>query len=352
MSSIVDIARQAGVSHMTVSNVLSGRSKPRRSDAVVRAARIRRIADEMGYRPSGSARAMRSGRFNAVSMLTNERSHPSLSPLVLGGVGEVLAKREVGLVLEVLSHAEGDLDEESVNLPHFLRQAHTDGMLVHDIKQVPARVFETMHHHQIPAIWMESRLDADCVYFDDRGGMTAAVGRLAELGHRRIGYVGPAPEANDHHSVADRAEGYARAMTTHELVNRWLKAPRQSRFISADATPAAELVADWLGAFDNLERPTAVVAYDTLYAGAVLAAAARGRLDVPRDLSVIAFGSQWYSTGWKLALAYLDARRLGRAGAEAILAKIDDPSAEQPPHVLDVPILDHATLAPPPERTP
>ena len=66
---IYDIAREAGVSSSTVARVLRGATKGDRKDSAERAAHIRQIAHQLGYRPNLRARAFSERRTKGVGLL-------------------------------------------------------------------------------------------------------------------------------------------------------------------------------------------------------------------------------------------------------------------------------------------
>ena len=68
MATLRDIADRAGVSVKTVSNVLNGKNQETWASTRERAARIRAIAAELGYRPDAAARATRLGRSRQVGL--------------------------------------------------------------------------------------------------------------------------------------------------------------------------------------------------------------------------------------------------------------------------------------------
>jgi DNA-binding LacI/PurR family transcriptional regulator len=74
MATLEEIAREAGVSRYTVSNVLRGRNKENWACTVERAERIRGIAERLNYRPNAAAVATATGRFGASGLLASR--HP------------------------------------------------------------------------------------------------------------------------------------------------------------------------------------------------------------------------------------------------------------------------------------
>ena len=93
-SSIKDIARLANVSHSTVSRALSGSSLI--SPETVR--RIRRIADDAGYRPSAAARSLVTSRSATVGVVVTSIADPFAAEVVLG-IEDAAHDREYSVIL-------------------------------------------------------------------------------------------------------------------------------------------------------------------------------------------------------------------------------------------------------------
>ena len=120
MATLEEIAREAGVSRYTVSNVLRGRNKENWACTVERAERIRGIAERLNYRPNAAAVATATGRFGAIGLLASRR-HPDgvLLSTLLYSIRHHLTERELHLTL-------GDLPDESLTdeayVPRILRE--------------------------------------------------------------------------------------------------------------------------------------------------------------------------------------------------------------------------------------
>ncbi|SDJ44621.1 substrate-binding domain-containing protein [Salipiger marinus] len=84
---ISDLARAAGVSVTTVSHAFSGR---RHVDPETRD-RIQRLADQLGYHPSSTARALRSGRTGIIALASSMPFAVAAGPSRLGFLMEIAA---------------------------------------------------------------------------------------------------------------------------------------------------------------------------------------------------------------------------------------------------------------------
>src|SRR5689334_6241280 len=186
----------------------------------------------MGYKPNSSARAMRNGRIDCAALVLS-RSHPQvLSHIPVGlldGLDDELAHHNMHLTVSRLTDEQLSRDDF---LPKVLREYMADGMIVNYTHEIPPRMLELIHAHHTPAVWVNAKLKSDCVHPDDLAAADAATRALIEQGHRRIAMlhlIEPGvferlsfeqARPRFHYSVADRAEGYARAMHAAGLKSR------------------------------------------------------------------------------------------------------------------------------------
>jgi LacI family transcriptional regulator len=276
---ILDIAREVGVTAATVSNVLNGRNLENRPSSKKRAEQIREVADRLGYRPNLAARSMRAPIGKSLALLTSAK--PDLSgyfaPTLLTGAAAAAAEQGCRLVFASWP------DEELTDPRHMSRlmmELGVDGVLLNYIIQAPAELEELLQRYDIPAVWVNTKRPRDCVHPDDVAGGRAMAEHLLELGHRRIAYVHLGIGA--HYSTVDRAQGFATAMTTAgrepwcEVHDRISSEPDQMAFLTA--------------LLSRPDRPTALALYGSQHPVHVFYAAARLGLRIPEDLSVV---SMW-----------------------------------------------------------
>ena len=80
MTTIVDVARAAGVSTATVSRVLNENPRVNRATAV----RVKKVLAELGYRPSRAARTMRTQQSRVWALLVPDVRNPFFTDIVRG----------------------------------------------------------------------------------------------------------------------------------------------------------------------------------------------------------------------------------------------------------------------------
>lgn len=214
MSTLQEIADRAGVTPATVSNVLRGGMSFKRSDAKVRAIRIRRIAEELGYRPNLAARATASGRFGCIALIRGKRPFISALPArLLDSIESTLSGQ--GLHLSTTSLDDDDLSDPN-RLPKILEAKMCDGILLDYTHHVPQGLDALIERQATKAVWINRKRATNAVFSDEvEAGRRATESHLAR-GHARVIYVDLSNPTQDlataHYSVADRETGYRLAM--------------------------------------------------------------------------------------------------------------------------------------------
>ena len=214
--------------------------------------------------------------------------------------------------------------------PRILRELMADGLLINYNTDLPQPMEDLVTQYKIPAVWINSRHAADCVYPDDYDAGRRAAERLLALGHRRIAFAHST--ATRHYSFTDRLAGYQDAMRAAGLTPQQTLVP--SNLSSQDALRNAT------NFMDGEERLTGFVAYNgesipMLLTGALL----RGR-KIPEEAAFIAFNDAAFSrTGMPVETMLLPEREIGRAAAQMLLTKIAEPDSSQEPLALPLTLI-------------
>ncbi len=331
---ISQIAERAGLSRQTVSNILNGKGHLFAADT---REKVSRISREMGYRPNAVARALRSGRFNAVGLVSSMQSHAagSISLSALQGIEEVAANHNFHLV-------SGRFSDEKLSgadaAPKILRELLVDGLIINYTYAVPAAFAEQMVGlSQIPSIWFNTRREFDCVRPDDFQGGEIVTEYLLSMGHRRIAYLDPRRTEDEllgkgeiahHYSVADRFAGYSKTMRAAGLEPRAIcRLPH--------LPSKQEVIPLFLEAMARKDRPTALVCAAEYGIGPLLLALGDLGLKVPRDLSLAVFADRDYDlAGLPIDHVLVPHHKAGRTAVELLLNKIESPAVRFPAEIL------------------
>ena len=308
-ATIYDIARVAGVSSSTVARVLRGDVKEGRKDSAERAARIRRIATQLGYRPNLRARAFSEQRTRCVGLLYSDDAW------VFEGVNDQVVQ---GLVRELRAHRHhlllAPIDERG-DWEEVVLGGHIDGCLT--FQALPEAVRAGIRKAQLPCVLLGDNTDPTLpqILVDDYGGAFAATRPLGSLGHRRIGMF-VHHTVKPHCSIAERRRGFVAAMHDHELTPQFWHSSESE-------------VIDALLRRDD--RPTALICYSDLESTLLMSAAWHYGLKVPQELSLVGFNDKFATQHMTppLTTVGFDAQRIGVLGAQVILRSLnDEPGAD------------------------
>jgi LacI family transcriptional regulator len=261
---IYDVAKVAGVAPSTVSRAFA---RPGRVNADT-AARIRAVAEQLGYRANPIARALSTSKTRMIGLMVSDVANPFYAELIRGA--QMAASEEDYVMVLADAQESGALEREALErlLPVV------EGIVIGSSRMSELALRSIAK--QVPLIVLNHALgDIPSVVTDNRAGARAAVAHLRDLGHTSITYVA-GPEA----SWTDGARWRALHDTAREL-------GLQTRRVG----PVVPTFEGGLGIGDEVlaDGATAVVGYNDLVAIGIMAAARRARMRLPQDLSVIGF---------------------------------------------------------------
>jgi DNA-binding LacI/PurR family transcriptional regulator len=184
MITIKDIAREAGVSHPTVSLVLNGKAKQLRiSDAV--SERIKIAAIKLGYQRNEIARSMVTGKSNVLGLLLPETTREYCAKIING---VMKTASEYGRYIKVIYVGEGSSIENIVGQCVGQR---VDAVICYGLDN---KIDMSLFHKLLFARKIPLCVIASCRSFgagihvtpDDELGGKLVFNYLYELGHRRF----------------------------------------------------------------------------------------------------------------------------------------------------------------------
>ena len=334
--SIKDIARLADVSHSTVSRALTGSPLVNAETAE----KIRRIAEQSGFRASAVARSMATGRTNTVGVVVTSIADPFVAEVVSGIEDEA----NVHDFSVFLANCNADPDRE-LKVVHSFEDRRVDGIVV-TASRVGALYGPVLESMKIPIVLLNNQHPshfAHSILIDNFEGSRAIVAHLVALGHRRIAYIG---DRFGYSSDSERFSGYRSALDEADIAFR----PELVVHGNGRAEGGTGAMTQLLAAHDRL--PTAIFCYNDMTAIGALQEIRQHGLSVPADLSLAAFDD--------LPLAsYVDPplttvrqpkHEMGRMAMQVLLKLIAGAEAEQNIRVTGELIVRQST-APPKEET-
>jgi LacI family transcriptional regulator len=309
------VAERAGVGIGTVSRVLNDSPGVAQDTRV----RVRAVMQELGYRPSPTARNLSLGRTQTLGVIAPFFTSPSVVER-LRGIDDVVGGSAYDLTLFNIE----TLEQRRAALRRFARRDRVDGVIVISLPLRPAEV-RALHRDRVPTVLIDvAHALLPNVAIDDVAGGGLAARHLVQAGHRRIAFVG---------DVEDNPFAFASSQ-------RRLEGMRRTLGEAGVALPASYVRRGPFGRESALaltrellalrRRPSAIFAASDVQAFGVLDAAARAGLAVPGDLSVIGFDDIELAAAIGLTTVRQPLRESGRLGARLLLQALDGEETSSP----------------------
>ena len=267
-----DIARQAGVSVMTVSRVLNNHAHVN----VDTRTRVLKTTSEMGYVPHASARALASGKTHMLGLVVGALQTEYIYEIMRGVSDET---RDQGNNLVLVTSGQNQ-EQELKQISHLMGGLVDGIMLI--LPREAGPYLEALSRQDLPIILIDHRSLSDrlpSVRANNLEGMKEATRYLIQLGHRRIGYI---KGIADQGTTIERLIGYQQALKDAGLEED-VDLIRQGDYEQPSGVRCTyELM-------ELPSPPTAIIASNDQMASGVLSAAHELNLSIPDDLSVIGF---------------------------------------------------------------
>lgn len=316
---IKDVARHAGVSPATVSNVLN---HPHKVASTTRA-RIEDAIHELGFVRDGSAASLRSGRGRSVGVVVIDITNPFFAELTRG-VEDALTPHGYAMLL---CNSANDPGREHSHLD-VLAEQRVRGTLLSPVTGEPPRI----GRYDGPVVLVDhpaTTADRCSVAVDDITGGRLAVTHLVEAGAERIVVVNGARTTRQ---CADRSRG---AELAAEGTNLQLD-EIDTGCLNVDT---GEQAAETLLRADDL--PDAIFCTTDLGALGVLRALLRAGVRVPGDIRLIGYDDIGLAAASPVPLTSIHqpAYQLGKVATELLLEETDNPGNHAHQQILFQPTL-------------
>lgn len=340
ISTIEDVARLAGVSRGSVSNVLTG--KVRMRDATRE--RVLEAARTLGYQPNRVASALASGRYPSIALMTADITN-LVNADIVKAVEAVCTPRAYTVTI---CHTDKDVDRERAHLDDLLGHRFA-GLIAKAEGAEPSRYARLLDAGTRIVLIDNPILDLDLpIVRLDRPTVTReALACLAAAGHERIGVI-----------VTDSPLPSGTLPTTGVLADRFLAqsmvewcAAEAGLTIAVEARPLRSLAdgRDAMLALLGRDRPpTAVFATTWLHTLGMLSVVNRMPPDERDRLGLIGAGVAEYLDAIAPWLSYvaIPAREQGRVAIETLFAQLDGAELPHGPDVaLPLRLVERASTA-------
>lgn len=271
MPTIRDVAKYAGVSFGTVSNVLNGVSTVTEENRI----KVENAIAQLGYRRNQAAFQLRSNRSNSIGLVIPDITNP-FYPEVARGVDDMARSSRFNMFLCNKDRS----DQKENDAVEALLEKNVDGIVLVKPRMTPERINDI--NILCPLVLVDAdpaNVTCDVVNVDDYSGMATAVEKCVALGHVKIAFISG---LKDSYSSQRRLNAFRETMQKYGL-------PIPDGYIG-EGDFTADSGKRIFRQFMNLQAPPTVVmaANDMMALGCISAAHEMG-VNVPEDVSIVGY---------------------------------------------------------------
>lgn len=341
-----DVAEEAGVAVNTASTILNRRPNSWASKATEE--RVFKAAKELGYRPSKTARALQSGRYNSIAFLVQDLTNPFYTTLA-DELESHVEEKNLSLFIE---NCRSSIVREK-RILDSLPDIEVDGAVLY-LSNYEAYREELAKRSKddVPLVALiagipQNNYPIDSVVSDFTDGLQEAIRRLDELGHRRFVFLS---------AIAEGTCAGARPEIVKKLLADAQIPSEQVSILSCG--PSIESAHTSFGHYLSAQTPetraTALIAMNDVSAMGAMRAAIDAGLSIPDDLSVVGVDDIPLSSYYPIALSSVRQRyrMITEAATKLLLSRIEGEPSGQPdePRQIIVPtfLIERESMGPAP----
>lgn len=308
---LLDIAKRTGLTKATVSRVLNQKSGMVKVSTETRE-RVMRVAKELNYRPSFTARSLANGRTYTLGFLCGDFQSPYLSELAMM-VMDAAESRGYHLLVSLTKWDE----QKELSCLDSLLDRRVDGILMMtDALHPGTRQYDDVIRERFPlVVGADYYKEFPGVVVDWRPGMLQAVEYLKNRGHRRVGMV--------------------QLISTNALPDPKVEAFREAcqkvgvepvSYTSSTALDDARRVGAEIAA--DPHRPSAVISVSDYLANGLLYSFLHRGLRVPQDIALVGVDGTMMGgvINPPLTSIAVDIRDFGTKLVDLLLERVNDRS--------------------------
>ena len=336
-----DIAKELGVSVVTVSNALNDRGGV--SEEMRR--KIKERASQLGYRPS-APRTTRKPHFaqttegGNIGILTSERfagARGTFYWFLTAAISKELTHCNLYSIYENVSVA----DEQACNLPRIFTDQQVKGLIV--VGQMASAYLDKLTTLHLPILFLDfydKHSNVDAVISDNYYDSYLMTDRLVMLGHRDIGFIGSVTATS---SIQDRFLGYVKCMMENGLTYHpeWTLADRHAdgiRLLNEIAFPET--------------MPTAFVCNCDETAFRVIKQLKQMGYRIPEDISVTGYDNYTVADMCEPAITTVEVNlsEMAHIAVNLLLSRMENPKRAAARHVIPGRIILKHSMSEPPKE--
>ncbi|MGI8680045.1 MAG: LacI family DNA-binding transcriptional regulator [Jatrophihabitans sp.] len=317
-TNIRGVASAAGVSPATVSRVLNGSTEVNQ----VMRERVLAAVRELGYRPNGAARSLRTRATMVLGIIISDITNPFFTAMVRG----VEDTAQAAGYSVILANTDEDLTKEARYLEVAVAEQMA-GVVLSPASSSKTRL-DLLAEQGIPVVTIDRKIRGaacDSVTINNRAVARQATAHLIEQGCRRVGFIAGPPVTT---TARERLAGYTKALQSAgvDVDERLIASSNYRTEGGYDATRAL---------LSLPRHPDGLLVSNNLMTVGALDAISEAGLVLPRDLAFVGFDEVTWALGKRARVTAVQQPTylIGQSAAELLLDRIrGDKSA--PRHVV------------------
>lgn len=272
MSTIKEVAKLAGVSPSTVSRALSNRVFVEEETRQ----KVLKAVEELNYKPSLMAKALREGRTYTIALLVPD-INSLYYPMIMKSVEKYATQSGYSIIL---CNNNESIECEKRNL-EMLGSRGIDGILCMSVEDDIRHLLRFQKEKKVPIVLINRDFteDISCVSMDNEYGGYLMVKHLLDMGHRKIaGMFGDFSRQR----FRERYDGCKRAMEEYGVEN-------YKKYFIYDVNTIEEAYRCTQEVMSKEDKPTAFFASLDILAIGIYSGIVETGLTIPGDVSVAGF---------------------------------------------------------------
>lgn len=307
--SMKDVAREAGVSVATVSNVISGKKyvSPELKEHVLK------TIEKMGYKPSRLAQSLKINRTNFIGLMIPDITNPYFAEIARG-VESVCIRNDLQFFL---CNTDGSIKQERKILDTFISQ-HVEGII-----NVAPRMSEAEFHEYLtflPMVVLDRKIEIDHpmldnIYMCNEKGASQVAEYFLE---KQFEYFACLSGPEDVLPARKRLKGFYEKLREAGIGEDYIDV----KYGDFKYDSGYNLMKDLL---KDLRKPLALFVANDLMAWGAIEAIKETELKIPDDISIVGYDNIFIAKLVVPALTTVNQKKYeaGRTAMEALYNKIN-----------------------------
>jgi len=275
-----DVAEVAGVHTSTVSRVLRGTEDVRIPQETKD--KIFDAAKKLNYQPDHTARSLRMQKSSTIGLIVPDISNPFFARIARS---IEMNSFEKGYTLIVCNTDENQ--DKEIRFMNELLGRRIDGLIIAPVQDSLEHI-KMLKDKKFPFVLIDryfDKMEANAVLSNNEASAHEAVSYLVKQGHKRIALI---KGRNSIYTIRKRVEGYQKAVKD-------LGIDDDPQLIVGDGFSIEDGYESALKVLNTSNPPTALLISGNLVTVGVLKAIIEKDLDIPDDISVIAYADNVFS---------------------------------------------------------